>query len=299
MAVAQRGVAGTARDGLRDRGRPTGKVSAQQFSWQPERIGPRFVWLDSDRIRVRDGRLAGTELGVTTEMDAVTATGTVWLAGREVGKVIVERGSGRAVTLWELGVAPAQRGTGLASILTWVIFRELLAAQDSAVFHIRMVRSLRVPDGMNRSGAGRNGTNGTNGTYGVQNIGMCVIANRLGFTSDLDVGSVLRGENVVRRSVLEAGNGTPPGLEVVLRTDPLVLVCLVLDPASSLPVRDRGIYLRLASDERMLAEWLARGSAVVTNGNLSLRAGGVDRFINRIAADEEEAARFRRVVHGA
>jgi hypothetical protein len=268
----------------------SGKSISHQLAWRPERIGPRFDWLDHDRIRIRDGRLAGAELGIATQVFSGTATCSLHLAGRGVGKVILEREPGRSVTLWELGVAPSQRGTGFASILTWVAFRELLAVEESAEFRIRMVRTLRV------SGHEPDRPDAVEAGSGVQNIGMCVIANRLGFTSDLDVEAALRPDNVVRRSVLEAGNGMPPALEVVLKTDPLVLICLVLDPESSLPVRNRGIYLQLANDATMLAEWLQSGSAVVTNGNFSLRASGVNRFINRIAVDEEEAARFRGVV---
>ena len=293
MAVAQRGLVGTTRDATRLAQPATGKLPLQQLAWQPERIGPRFEWLDNERIRIRDGRLAGTEFGITTQIYAGTASCSLHLAGRGVGKVIVEREQARSVKLWELGVAPSQRGTGLASILTWVIFRELLVVQESAEFRIRMVRTLRTP-GHEPNCRDGNGSRPS----GVQNIGMCVIANRLGFTSDLDVKSALRPGNVVRRSVLEAGNGTPPALEVVLRTDPLVLICLVLDPASSLPLRDRNVYLRLANDEAMLADWLGSGWVVVTNGNLSLRAPGVGRFISRMAVDEEEWMRFGRVVRG-
>jgi hypothetical protein len=36
--------------------------------WRPRRIGPRFRWLDHDTIKLVDGKLAGREFGLTTDI---------------------------------------------------------------------------------------------------------------------------------------------------------------------------------------------------------------------------------------
>ena len=41
--------------------------------WRPRRIGPRFRWLDHDTIKLVDGKLAGQEFGLTTDVQRTTA----------------------------------------------------------------------------------------------------------------------------------------------------------------------------------------------------------------------------------
>jgi hypothetical protein len=261
----------------------TGLPADGDFVWQPARIGPAFEWLDHDQIRILDGRLAGRALRLLTEVKAASASGRILYGGAEVGQIALERDPpGKGIVLWDVGVREHLRGFGLASILTWCLFRELLAAQETATFRIRMVRSLRA--GEARSG--------------VQNVGMCVIANRLGFVSDLDLESVLRPSNIVRLGVLPAEAGNPPALEVVLRTDPLVLVCLMIDPARGRPVLDANVYLRLVDREGVSPAMVRRGLVSIANGNFKLPAGGIDRFVNRVAIDEAEARHFRQTIKG-
>jgi hypothetical protein len=254
------------------------------FVWQPTRIGPAFQWLDHERIRVVEGRLAGRSLRLHTEVGTTTASGRLHSGEIEVGSIALEREPpGKGIVLWDLGVREELRGSGLASILTWVMLRELLAAQSSATFRIRMVRSLRAGGGEGSS---------------VQNIGMCVIANRLGFVPDMDLEEVLRPSNVLKINILPGREENPPGLEIVLRTDPLVLICLMLDPGTGRPVRNTSGYLQLLRKEGVTPELVRRGVITVTNGNFRLPAESIGRFVNRLAVDAAEAVRFFGMIHG-
>lgn len=162
------------------------------------------------------------------------------------------------------------------------MFRELLGEQEEATFRIRMVRSLR---------AGGEGS-------GVQNVGMCVIASRLGFVPDLDLDAVLQPDNVLKTNLLPARDENPPGLELVLATDPLVLVCLVLDPDTGRPVRSTGVYFQLLREGGVTPELVRRGVITITNGNFKLPADSIGRFVNRIAVDADEAQQFLSKIQG-
>jgi hypothetical protein len=254
------------------------------FAWQPTRIGPAFQWLEHDRIRVTDGRLAGRSFRLHTEIGTTVAGGRLYSGEVEVASIALEREPpGKGIVLWDLGVREQLRGSGLASILTWIMFRELLTGQTSATFRIRMVRSLRAGGGEGSA---------------VQNIGMCVIASRLGFVPDLDLDAVLRPSNVLKVNVLPARDENPPGLELVLRSDPLVLICLMLDPESGRPVRNTSGYLQLLRGEGVTPGLVRRGVITVTNGNFRLPAESVGRFVNRVAVDEAEARRFFTMIQG-
>lgn len=259
------------------------RPAAGGFVWQPARIGPRFEWLDHERIRICEGRLAGRSFWLITDVRSDRAAGKLFSRDVEVGSIAIERDPpGRGVVLWDVGIRPELRGYGLASILTWCMFRELLGEQEEATFRIRMVRSLR---------AGGGGS-------GVQNVGMCVIASRLGFVPDLDLDAVLQPDNVLKTNLLPARDENPPGLELVLATDPLVLVCLVLDPDTGRPVRSTGVYLQLLREGGVTPELVRRGVITITNGNFKLPADSIGRFVNRIAVDADEAQQFLSKIQG-
>jgi hypothetical protein len=246
--------------------------------WQPRRIGPRFEWLDHDRIRLQDGRLAGREFNIHTVLTDKSAAVSLLADGLEAGKAQVE--CGHDIVLWDVGVRPELRGCGLASVLSWIVLRETLAAREKVHVRMRMVRSLR-------SGPS---------SAEVQNVGMAVIAHRLGLQPDIDVRRITAPGMIVGSEVIYAKNGSPPGLQLLLRSDPLVLICLVLDSRTLRPWHEPRIYFELGNAPVMLEDWLLRGRLAITNGDYSLRAAGLSRFTNCLAVDADEAARLRRVI---
>ena len=250
--------------------------------WKPARIGPGFVWRDHDHIRIDDGPLAGRSFECVTRIEPNKASLELIAEGRRAGQVLIERESeGEGVILWDIGVHPDLRRQGLASVMTWCVFRELLTVQETASFRIRMVTLIKPGDRVTE----------------VKNVGIGVVANRLGFTTDFDVERLLRLENITEAIVIQPGESvdsgeSPSGLKIVLKTYPLVLIAFVLDPDTHLPLRDTRMYHRFEQDWREIRSWVRQGQLVLSNGDYSLRVDGVARFVNRIAVDPEEAERF-------
>ncbi len=111
-------------------------------SWAPRRIGPRFDWLDYEHIRLIDGPLAERVFRLNLEFSEEWAMIRLSDGDVPVGEASIEHDPpGRGIVLWDVGVKEGYRGGGLASIMVWTIFRELLLAQHSATFRIRMVQS--------------------------------------------------------------------------------------------------------------------------------------------------------------
>lgn len=254
-----------------------------RFVWHPGRVGPRFRTLGPDLIRILDGDLAGRELALKTELLPTKAQVYASLDGRQVGRAYVERDPpDRGIILWDVAVKEGFRRKGIASIMVCRIFRELLAHQRVGTFRIRMIRLMKPAD--------RN--------IELQNVGIGVIGNRLGFTPEFNLKRLLKPANVTGIEVLPAKNGFPPSFKVVIRTFPLVLIAFVLDPDSHRPVDDFRTYVRLMKDERTIYDWVGRGLIVIGNGNYCLRSAGLDRFADHLATDEFEARVFRRRVRG-
>ncbi len=254
------------------------------FLWKPGRIGPRFEWLDYTHIRILDGPLKGQELEIITEIKEKTASVFMSIDGRRIGRTYIERDPpGLGIELWDIAVQEKYRRKGIASIMAYVIFRELLSMQEKAFFKIRMMRLMKPADK----------------NIELQNVGIGVIGNRLGFIPEFNIDRLLRPSNVIGLSILPAKGDFPPSFKIVIRTFPLVLIAFILDQDTLKPVVDFRTYVQLMKDERIVYDWVRRGLIVIGNGNYWLRKNGLDQFVNHLATDELEARVFRRRIRRA
>lgn len=251
--------------------------------WRPRRIGPRFRWLDHDTIKLVDGALAGQEFGLTTDIQRTTAELVLTGANERVGEVSIERNPpDKGVILWDIGVRERLRGNGLAAVMTWCAFREMVLAQETSTFRVRMVRSQK---------AGEQGAE-------VQNVGIGVVAARLGFEPELDLQQALDPRNVTGVDIIEKQLDTPPGLRIALRSDPLVLAAFALNPDTMKPLSDDAMYVELRKDRDLMRDWALSGRLIISNGNYCLRRAKAERFADILATDAEEARLFRARVRG-
>jgi len=251
--------------------------------WRPRRIGPRFCWLDHDRIKLIDGKLSGREFGIKTSILPATAELVLTEGETRAGEVSIERDPpGKGVVLWDIGVREALRGNGLAAVMAWCVFREMVQVQETSTFRIRMVRSLK---------AGEKGAE-------VQNVGIGVVAARLGFEPELDLQRALDNRNVVGVDVIQKQNGVPPGLRITVKTAPLVLIAFLLNPDTMKPLNDDGVYVALRKDRDLMREWAFSGRLVISNGDYCLRRAKAERFADILATDLQEARLFRTRVRG-
>jgi hypothetical protein len=251
--------------------------------WRPRRIGPRFRWLDHDTIKLVDGKLAGQEFGLKTDIQR-TAAELVLTEGKErCGELSIERNPpDKGVILTDIGVRERLRGNGLAAIMTWCAFREMVLAQETSTFRIRMVHSQK---------SGEQGAE-------VQNVGSGVIAARLGFEPEMDLQQALDPRNVTGVDIIDKQLDTPPGLRIMLRSEPLVLVAFALNPDTLKPLSEDSMYVELRKDRDLMRDWALSGRLVFCNGNYCLRRAKAERFADILATDAEEARLFRARVRG-
>lgn len=253
------------------------------FVWHPSQFCPRFEWLGQNRIRILKGALAGKEAEILSEILPHKASIAIYFEQEEIGRAYIERNPpGVGVILWDIAVKEGYRQQGFASIMTYCIFRELLFRQEGAFFKIRMLKVMKL---------GENDVE-------LQNIGICVIGNRLGFTPEFDLDQLLRPDNIVDLKIIPAKEAYPPGFKIVTNTFPFVLIAFVLNPDTLKPVDSLRTYVQLTKDESTIYNWVRRGLIVIGNGNYLLRRQGIDQFVNCIAIDEPEAQFFRRKIQG-
>ena len=251
--------------------------------WRPRRIGPRFRWLDHDTIKLVDGGLTGREFGLTTDIQRTTTELVLTENKDRVGEVSIERNPpGKGVILLNVGVREQLRGNGLAAIMTWCVFREMVLAQETSTFRVRMVSTPKAGEQ----------------SAGVQNVGIGVIAARLGFETELDLQQVLDPRNVTGVDIVEKQLNAPPGLRIALRSDPLVLIGFALNPDTLKPLSEDSMYVELGKDRDLMRDWALSGRLVISNANYCLRRAKAERFADILATDAEEARLFRARVRG-
>ncbi len=252
-------------------------AATESRCWCPHRIGPRFAWLDHDRILIVDGPLSERRFDVAIDVQTDTAVVRLREDGNFAGMVHVERSpAGKGVILTNAAVGARFRRGGLAAIMTWCVFRELLTRQDSATFRIRIIRSVK-PRATDTE---------------LRNIGVGIIATRLGFRPELPVERLIRDDNVVNITALPGGIDSPPAMRITLRSYPYVLVAVVLSPNTRRPLSDIHPYQEVGSDGRQIQSWLRQG-LLLAGEDYSLGQSGIERFVNALATDEDEAVQFR------
>ncbi len=255
----------------------------QPFSWQPSRFCPRFEWLKHNHIRILEGPLTDKVLEINSEILPKKATLFAHLEEKEVGRLYIERTPpGVGIILWDIAVKENYRRQGIASIMTYCIFRELLFRQDVAHFKIRMLKVMKPNEN----------------NIELQNIGICVIGNRLGFTSEFDINQLLRPANITDLTIIPQKRDIPPGLKITISNYPFVLIAFILSPDTFRPIDDLRVYLQLTKDPATIYNWVQRRLIVIGNGNYLLRSSGISQFLNHIAIDEPEAHFFLKKVRG-
>ena len=256
------------------------------FVYDPQPLGPAIERLDADRILILEGALQGQLFELSTVVAEEEAHVLLHRDGKQVGHVDIQRnGSEASVVLWNIVVQEDLRHKGLASLMARTGFQRMMELHNRPSFAIRMIRLIRPQDRLTR----------------VQNIGIGVIARKLGFTPQHNLSEILVRDNIQVIEFIDSDGTMPPAFRLVLKVFPLVLVAFVVDPYNQKPFsRGHPFYTQRVLPETV-ESWVNDRMIIIGNGNYLLRRDGIPRWINHIARNEPEAqtlARSIRPVHG-
>jgi hypothetical protein len=247
--------------------------------FQPRPIGPAFDWVDAEQLAIRQGELQGHVFRLIEESTAKEFHLHLLEDDQEVGRCDIELNTQEAtVVLWYITTQDHLRRHGLASILACTAFCRTLKDRKSASFAIRMLRLIKPDERVTK----------------IQNVGIAVIARKLGFTSEFNLQELLHQENITMIELIPSDGTTPPGYRIVLKTLPYVLIAFLVDPETGRPLPGgHRLYESLVTPEAA-EKWFNERMIVIGNGNSVLRRDGIREFVSRIALNEAEAAEFLR-----
>lgn len=200
-------------------------------------LGPRFKRLKGDNIQILEGKLTNQVFQVICNIESNKTTLTLKLEDRIIGTAHADYEPAKyRTTLFDAYVKEEYQMNGLASLMVHLLFREQLTYTDTNIFGIRMVMKA------------------TGEKEVIENVGMGIIALKLGFEPDINYPELFAGRNVSSIDIIPARNIYPYGYKLSLHSSPwtIVLYWLTRQPKSqSMTLKSMNIL----SARKILPNW--------------------------------------------
>ncbi len=272
-------------------------------------FGPRYT-LAGDRLTIESGPLAGTVLRIVRGVSKTKADFNFYETADSNSSVASRRSpvapdpmahchfdrdpETGTETLWGIFIRSEFRHRSLTTLLIRLTFRELLATGRR---HWFAVRKLMQVDTEGRSQAQTPGStkpeagNPQSPRVSLHNLGIGLVALRLGLRPEPDLERLLASGNVKSVQALQPDPPSPPGLLIRLGTLPGLLVAALLDPDTGHPLADAEAYERFVSPRQLLRQALS-GQAIIGNIDYVLPRVAAEPLAARLANDHAELKRF-------
>jgi GNAT superfamily N-acetyltransferase len=252
---------------------------SQRIKFHPLPFGPNYELVDKHIIRIVEGPLKNQSFILENHYQPKTldtflyATPTS-LQKEEIAHCFSEYQKDECITIWDVMVRSDYQRCGLAELLIKFQIRELLTRQKETRFRIRMVQLYEIE--------GKT-------TVRLKNVGMGIIAYKLGLSCEYNLEKFLRNHEITDFSVISPTDDNPPAYQIFLKSFPYVLVAFMIDIDKERPLTDYGTYQKIKSADEFLIEMARHRALIIGNADYFLKSDGIVHFINRIANNEEEA----------
>ncbi len=270
--------------------------------------GPRYT-VAGGRLTTDTGPLAGTTLRIERSVSPTRAdfslyelTGSSSIADRQIPEPVAHCHFDRdpetgTETLLSIFIRSEFRHRGLTSLLVRLSFRELLHNGKRHWFAIRKMMQVDT-EGRNQAQAAGTSKPETPplSRISLHNVGIGLVALRLGFKPEPDIERLLAPGNVKAVQAIPPDPPSPPGLLLRLGTLPTLLVAALIDPQTGGPLADVDVYQRFVSPKQLLRQALA-GEAIIGNIDYVLSRTAIEPLAARLANDQAELKRFAAALH--
>jgi hypothetical protein len=237
-------------------------------------LGPHFKRLKENNIQITEGKLANQIFGVTCKIEPTKTTLTLKLEDRIIGTAHADYEPAKfRTTLFDAYVQEEYQMNGLASLMVHFLFREQLIYTDTNNFNIRMVMKA------------------TGEKEVIENVGMGIIALKLGFEPDINYPELFAGKNVSSIDIIPTQNIYPYGYKLSLHSSPWTIVLVLVDPVTKKPVNDVNTYNHFIRPEDF-AELVKTNQAIIGNVDYILNKTNVELFLSYIAENPKELQQF-------
>ncbi|MEO0114582.1 MAG: hypothetical protein ABIK93_03795 [candidate division WOR-3 bacterium] len=239
-------------------------------------LGPRFKRLKPTEIEIVEGKFAHTIFQTICQIEPTKTTLTLKLANKVIGTVHAEYEPSKQKTiLFDTFVQNDFQRQGLASLMVHLLFREQLLYTPTKNFDIRMVMKA------------------TSEKEVIENVGMGLIALKLGFVPAIECSEVFTSKNIYNIEIIPSDGVNPYGYKINLKSSPWTIVLVLLDPLTKKPVPDLTAYEHFIQPND-LVELVQTNQAILGNVDYTLHPNCLDQFVSYIAENQEEVQKFLR-----
>jgi GNAT superfamily N-acetyltransferase len=271
---------------------------------EPAPFGPVYETTGTDRVSVKSGPLAGAEFRLEGGVAPTKADFALHALSGDPGTTDAGRDpaahchfdrrpdSGEEI-LWDIVVRPDFRHRGLSTLLVRLTFRKLLEAGNRHTFSMRNLMKVDTEVSRYHLSAPARDEDSVMRAQRItlQNLGIGVLAVRLGFRPEPAAEQMLSPGKVKSVEVLDPDPPIPPGLLLRLDTLPGLVVAAVLDPETLHPVAEKSHYERFVSPSQLLRQ-AVNGTALLGNIDYVLPRAAIPGLAARLADTRAEARRF-------
>ncbi len=237
-------------------------------------LGPRFQRLKPTEIKITEGKFTNQVFQTICKIEPTKTTLSLKLEDKVIGTAHAEyEPTKRRTTLFDAFTQNEFQMQGLASLMVHLLFREQLLYTETESFDIRMVMKA------------------TGEKEVIENVGMGLIALKLGFEPAINFSELFAGKNVSNIEIIPADGINPAGYKLTLRSSPWTIILVLLDPIAKKPVKDLSAYEHFIRPED-IAELVKAKEAVLGNVDYILNKNFVEQFVSYIAENREELQQF-------
>jgi hypothetical protein len=288
-------------------------VNRQSSIHDPVPFGPRYALgglsphgdcpqNSGNRLTIQSGPLAGAALRIERSVSDIKADFAFYEIVNRNSQLVTRDSQPVAhchfdrdpetgtETLWDIFIRSEFRHRSLTTLLIRFTFRELLASGRRHWFAIRKLMQVD-------SEAGRHDPrtpepqNPRTPLITLRNLGIGLVALRLGFRPEPDIERMLSPGNVKAIQALPPDPPDPPGLLLRLGSQPGLLVAAFLDSDTGRPLASAEAYERFVSPRQLLRQTFA-GQAIIGNVDYILPRTAIEPLAARLANDHNELRRF-------
>ncbi len=238
----------------------------------PKRFGLVFEWVFHNQIRILEGEYCNEIFTIDKEEKDNQFQLHLRHQDCEVGHCFAELGKNEIITIWDVVLEAAYQRKGLSELMVKLLLKELLARQKTTQFQIRMLQLFKP----------------NQAEIKLQNIGMGVIAYKLGLSCEYNFTEFLEKGNINYIEVISTETiGT--AYKINLNCFPYTLVAFLMDIEKERVITNYDTYVKFRALNEVLANFAYNRALIIGNADYVLKDEGINDFVNHLADNEKEA----------
>lgn len=256
--------------------------SKQSATFTPRPFGAVFQWVGQNSIKIIQGEFTDQIFKIRKTASEEQVHMNFFHNSVEIGHCYAELIKNSMITIWDVVVERPYQHKGLAEMMVKILAKELFAQQKSSQFQIRMLQLFKPHQA----------------EIQLQNVGLGVIAFKLGLTCEYDINVFLTNNNINEFEVIAPTETIGPAYKINLNCYPYTMIAFLIDIEKEKPITNFDTYIKFRRSTELMLDLARHRALIIGNANYLLKENGIDDFISRVADSGNEAKLLSQKIEG-